>query len=75
MPNKLLPKDKVEELLPKLNVLIKKLSTTLPCGSKDGPLAKYFTSLEYDNGTALTRHSISYGNMYFNNYLDDVHTH
>jgi len=29
-------------------VLIKKLPTTLPCGSRDGPLAKYFTSLEYD---------------------------
>ena len=48
MPNESLPKDKVEELLPKLNVLIEKLPTTLPCGSKDGPLAKYFTSLEYD---------------------------
>jgi len=39
----------VEELLLKLNTLIKKLPTTLPCGSKDGPLAKYLTSLEYDN--------------------------
>ena len=39
----------VEELLLKLNTLIKKLSTTLPCGSKDSPLAKYLTSLEYDN--------------------------
>jgi hypothetical protein len=48
MPNESLPKDKVEELLPKLNAPIKKLPTTLPCGSKDGPLAKYFTSLEYD---------------------------
>jgi len=49
MPNKSPPKDKVEEILPKLNVLIKKLPTTLPCRSKDGPLAKYFTSLKYDN--------------------------
>ena len=39
----------IEELLLKLNTLIKKLPTTLPCGSKDGPLAKYLTSLEYDN--------------------------
>jgi hypothetical protein len=49
MPNELPPMDKVEELLPKLNALIKKLPTTFPCGSKDGPLAKYLTSLEYDN--------------------------
>ena len=33
----------------KLNTLIKKLPTTLTCGSKDGPLAKYLISLEYDN--------------------------
>ena len=39
----------VEELLLKLNTLIKKLPTTLPCGSKDSPLAKYLTSFEYDN--------------------------
>ena len=39
----------VEELLLKLNTLIKKLSTTLPCGSKDSPLAKYLTSHEYNN--------------------------
>ena len=43
MPNELPPMDKVEELLPKLNALLKKLPTTLPCGSKDGPLAKYLT--------------------------------
>ena len=43
--------DKVKELLPKLNVLIKKLPTTFPCGSKDGPLAKYLTSLECDNNS------------------------
>ena len=48
MPNE---SPKVEELLPKLNALIKKLPTTLPCGSKDGPLAKYFTNLEYDNNS------------------------
>ena len=39
----------VKELLLKLNTLIKKLPTTLPCGSKDGPLAKYLASLEYGN--------------------------
>lgn len=38
-----------EELLLKLNTLVKKLPTTLPCGTKEGPLAKYLTSLEYDN--------------------------
>ena len=39
----------VEELLPKLNALIKRLPTTLPCRLKEGPLAKYLTNLEYDN--------------------------
>ena len=38
-----------KELLFKLNTLIKKLPTTLPCGSNDGSLAKYLTSLKYDN--------------------------
>jgi hypothetical protein len=39
----------IEDLLLKLNTLIKKLPTTLPCGTKEGPLAKYLTSLEYDD--------------------------
>ena len=37
--------------MPKLNALIKKLHTTLPCRSKVGPLVKYFTSLEYDKNS------------------------
>jgi hypothetical protein len=40
--------DQLNKLLPKLNGLVKKLPTVLPCGSKDGPLAKHLTSLEYD---------------------------
>ena len=42
------PKDQLNKLLPKLNGLVKKLPTVLPCGSKDGPLAKHLTSLEYN---------------------------
>jgi len=48
MSSKLSPKDQLNQLLPKLNGLIKELPMTLPRGSKDGPLAKYLTSLEYD---------------------------
>ena len=39
MSSKLSPKDQLNQLLPKLNGLIKKLPMALPCGSKDGPLA------------------------------------
>ena len=65
MPNELLPMDKVKEILPKLDALIKKLPTTLPCGSKNSPLAKYFTALSVTM-TALMKHSISHENVYFN---------
>lgn len=44
-------KDQLNKLLPKLNGLVKKLPTVLPCGSKDGPLAKHLTSLEYDKNS------------------------
>jgi hypothetical protein len=41
-------KQRVENLLQKLNGLIKKLPTTVPCGSKDGPIAKHFSDYTYD---------------------------
>ena len=48
MSSELSSKDQLNQLLPKLNGLVKKLPSVLPCGSKDGLLAKYLTSLEYD---------------------------
>jgi len=48
MSSKLSPKDQLNQLSLKLNRLINKLPTALPCGSKDSPLAKYLISLEYD---------------------------
>lgn len=41
-------KQRVENLLQKLNRLIKKLSTMVPCGSKDGPITKHFSDYTYD---------------------------
>ena len=41
-------KQHLETLLQKLNGLIKKLPTTLPCGSKDGPIAKHFSDHKFD---------------------------
>ena len=41
-------KQHLENLLQKLNGLIKKLLTTLPCGSKEGPITKHFSDLTYD---------------------------
>jgi hypothetical protein len=41
-------KQRVENLLQKLNRLIKKLSTMVPCGSKDGPIVKHFSDYMYD---------------------------
>ena len=38
----------VENLLQKLNGLTKKLPTIVPCGSKDGPIAKHFSDYTYD---------------------------
>jgi len=38
----------VENLLQKLNGLVKKLPTTVPCGSKDGSIAKHFSDYTYD---------------------------
>jgi hypothetical protein len=50
MSNKSLDEQKqhLDNLIQKLNGLIKKLPTTLPCGSKDGPLAKHFSDHTYD---------------------------
>lgn len=48
MSQELSSKDQLDQLLLKLNTLVKKLPHTLPCGSKEGPLAKFFTNLEYD---------------------------
>ena len=41
-------KHHLETLLQKLNGLIKKLLTTFPCGSKDGPIARHFSDREFD---------------------------
>ena len=41
-------KQHLETLLQKLNGLIKKLPTTLPCGSKDGPIVKHFSNHKFD---------------------------
>jgi hypothetical protein len=44
------PKEQLEKQLKKVSGLIKKLpSTLLPCGVKDGPIAKYFTDHQHDN--------------------------
>ena len=41
-------KQYLDNIFQKLNRLIKKLPTMLPCGSKDGPLAKHFSDHTYD---------------------------
>jgi len=41
-------KQHLENLLWKLNGFIKKLLTTLPCGSKEGPITKHFSDLTYN---------------------------
>jgi hypothetical protein len=41
-------KQLLDNLLQKLGKLIKKLPGTRPCGTKEGPIAKHFTSHEYD---------------------------
>ena len=41
-------KDYLQSLLLKLSGLIKKIPTTLPCGSKEGPIAMHFSDLAYD---------------------------
>ena len=41
-------KDYLQSLLLKLSGLIKKIPTTLPCGSKEGPIAMHFSELAYD---------------------------
>ena len=51
MANAQLPerqKQHLENLLQKLTGLIKKLPASCPCGTKDGPIATYFSSHEYD---------------------------
>jgi hypothetical protein len=42
-------RQRLNELEKKLTSLIKKLPTTLPCGSKDGPIATNFSDLTHDN--------------------------
>jgi hypothetical protein len=41
-------KTHLDNLLQKLNGIIKKLPTALPCGSKDGPIAKCLSDHTYD---------------------------
>jgi hypothetical protein len=41
-------KQHLGEVVKKLHGLIKKLPSTLPCGTKDGPIAKHFTERGYD---------------------------
>ena len=51
MANAQLPerqKQHLDNLLQKLTGLIKKLPASCPCGTKDGPIATYFSSHEYD---------------------------
>jgi hypothetical protein len=38
----------LDELVKKLTSLIKKIPTTLPCVSKDGPIATHLSDLTYD---------------------------
>lgn len=38
----------LDNLLQKLSGLIRKLPASWPCGTKEGPIAKHFTSHEYD---------------------------
>src|SRR5271168_629418 len=38
---------RLDEILKKLTSLVKKLPTTLPCGSKDGPLAEHLCDLNF----------------------------
>lgn len=40
---------RLDELVKKLTSLIKKLPTTLPCGSKDGPIATNLCDLTHDD--------------------------
>jgi hypothetical protein len=47
------PKEQLEKQLQKLSGLIKKLPSTLPCGAKDGPIAKYFTDHQHDTSEGL----------------------
>jgi hypothetical protein len=48
----------LDERLTKLTSLVKKLPTTLPCGSKDGPLAEHLCDLNF------TRHDSTEGPYY-----------
>jgi hypothetical protein len=41
-------KQHLNHMMTKLHTLIKKLPGTLPCGTKDGPIAKHFTERVYD---------------------------
>jgi hypothetical protein len=51
MANATSPSDQqqFDNLLKKLSSLIKKLLTTLPCGTKDGPIALNFSDLGHDS--------------------------
>jgi len=41
-------KKHLQNLLLKLAALIQKIPTSLPCGSKEGPIAMHFSGLTYD---------------------------
>ena len=41
-------KRRLDNLLQKLSGLIRKLPASRPCGTKEGPIAKHFTSHKYD---------------------------
>ena len=41
-------KKHLHEVIKRLQSVIKKLPSDLPCGSKDGPIATYFTDQAYD---------------------------
>ena len=42
------PKDRLKKLIKTLGGVIKALPKSLPSGTKDGPVAKNFTNLEFD---------------------------
>jgi hypothetical protein len=60
MSNTSSPKDQLNQLLLKLNGLVKKLPTMLPCGTKEGPLAKYHTDLDYNKDNPYESFNIAW---------------
>jgi hypothetical protein len=64
MANELSSKDQLNQLLPKLSSLVKKLPTTLPCGTKDGPFAKYLTNLEHDKDSPYETFNVAWERVF-----------